>query len=334
MNRIFMVCLSALLGACAGAPVVPHSALPGWVEHPEKSYGPERFLVTVGSGGSREEAVREAKKQMAEVFQTRVQSITRVKSDSSLRQNTEGLQTGSAGQDVSRETTFESNVRLRGAEAKESVVEAGTHYVLLALDKLRARSGLLLEANRSRDRLTALLDSLEIDYQVLKREEARAELAKLSDLSGEASVLGMGVLVEAASLEGRLARIESDLRARNEKRIFLVRTLKGDDQFSRGLETCIQDQGASVSAPEGGVESVNQVLVSVVEHPEHLAVEGWVKIRYEVTASIFTPKGRSYRISEQRSETARSREAGLESAAAEIAKGLCQKLWSRIVEMK
>jgi hypothetical protein len=272
---------------------------------------------------------------MAEVFLTRVQSVIRVRSESKLRQNTEGAQSGSAGQEINKETTLESNVRLRGAEVKEIFCAGGNCYALLGMDKLAARSGLLLEANQKRAKLDALLDSLESAHQVLKWEKAKAELEQLSALSGEASILGAGALIETGSLERRLQKVESDLRARNEKKVFLVRTIKGDEQFARSLEICIQDQGASVSAQDGAPgNTVHQVLVSVVEHPEHLSVEGWVKIRYEVTANVIDPNGRSYRILEQRSETARSREAGLENASGEISKGLCQKLWGRIGEMK
>ncbi|NDF13711.1 hypothetical protein EB061_00070 [bacterium] len=335
MKRFFLLYVLANLSACASSPVSQIAGLPGWVDHPEKALPPERFLVTVGSGSTREEAVRDAKKQMAEVFQTRVQSLTRVRSDSQLRQSTEGAQSGSSGQEINKETTFESNVRIRGAEVKEMASAGGSTYVLLALDKLAARSGLLLEATQRRGRLDALLDSLEAAHQVLKWAQAKAELEQLTALSGEASTLGAGSLVETASLEQRLQKIESDLREKNEKKIFLVRTIKGDEQFGRSLEICIQDQGARVSVQEGKAEApVHQVLVTVVEHPEHFSVEGWVKVRYEVTANVIDPSGRSYRISEQKSEIARSREAGLELASGEISRGLCQKLWNRIGEMR
>jgi hypothetical protein len=334
MNRMMFLMLLALLGACASAPVAIHPGLPDWVAHPEKLLPRERYLVSVGSGKTREDAIQDAKKQMAEVFQTKVQTLTRVRSDSSLRQNTEGSQAGESAHAVSKEMTFESNVRLRGAEVKEVAVADGATHVLLALDKLAARSAILAEAAQVRARLSGLLDSLESDHQVSKWEQVKLDQTRLSDLSGEATVLGLGALMDTTALDERFRRIESELRSKNEKKVFLVRSIKGDEEFARGLEICIQDQGASVSATEGSNETVNQVLVSVVEHPQHLAVEGWVKIRYEVTANIVSPNGRSYRISEQRSETSRSREAGLESAAAEIAKVLCQKLWNRVSEMK
>ena len=78
----------------------------------------------------------------------------------------------------------------------------------------------------------------------------------------------------------------------------------------------------------------SQVQVSVIEHPEHMNIEGWVKSRFEVTANIVSSNGRSYRVSENRSETARTREAGLEAASEEISKKLCEQIWNRISEMK
>jgi hypothetical protein len=334
MIRNFGVLWLGILTGCSSVPMGESMDIPTWVEHPEKVYSPERYLAVVGTGSTREEAIRDGKKQLAEVFQTRVQTVTRVKSDSSLKQSTEGTQIGTSGQEISNEMTFESNVRIRGAEVKESITLQKSTYILLALDKLKARSGLLLEANQLKTKLDSLLNSLETEHQVNRWEQAGGDLERLKELSGEASVLGLGVVVETSGLEERFRRLETELRARNEKKVFMVRMLKGDEQFARMIETCIQDQGARVSSVEPNLEPLYQVLVSVVEHPEHLAVEGWVKTRYEITANIIDPKGRNYRITEQRSETARSREAGLEAVVPETSKKLCQKLWVRIGELK
>jgi len=44
--------------------------------------------------------------------------------------------------------------------------------------------------------------------------------------------------------------------------------------------------------------------------------------------------GKSYRVIENQTETARTREAGLESASEEISKKLCDQIWNRVGEMK
>ncbi len=264
----------------------------------------------------------------------KVQSATQVRSGSKMTENTSGGVSGDAEQNISKEVNFESNARLRGAEVKEVQKVGKDTYVLLVLDKLSARSGLLLDSSRIKSKLDAELDALEAGFSAARLKEAKADLDAIRDLSSEASVLGMGAVVDASPYESRLAKLDGSIRAKNEKKIFALKTLKGDDAFARAIEVCLQDQGASVYTGEVLPEGSNQVQVSVIEHAQHMNIEGWVKTRFEVTANIVASNGKSYRVIENQTETARTREAGLESASEEISKKLCDQIWNRVGEMK
>jgi hypothetical protein len=65
------IAIFLLASACASTPEMSNT-LPEWVQHPEQSYPSTRYLVAVGTGSSREAAIQDAKKQMAESFVVKV----------------------------------------------------------------------------------------------------------------------------------------------------------------------------------------------------------------------------------------------------------------------
>jgi hypothetical protein len=333
-NRV-LTCILVFASACATAPQQnPPLATPEWVAHPEKIYPEQRFLTSVGVGGSRDEAIRDARRQMAESFMVKIQSSTQVNSDSKLSQSTLGAVTGTSAQTVNKATTLETETRLRGAEVKEFAQVGNEAYVLVALDKLSARSGLLLQANRLHSKISSNLDELDSNFNGQKIKELNSDLDELRSLSNEASALGLSSLVDVGSLEARTQVLLSKMRTKNNSKLFTVKMQNGDERFSRGLEECLQDRGARVYTGEKIPEETNKVFLNVIEQGQHLQVEGWVKSKFVVTANLIDPSGRSFRASEEKLETARTREALLEMVSAEIANQLCEKVWNRIGEMK
>jgi hypothetical protein len=323
-----------VFSACASVPEPPFSGIPEWVQHPEKFYSVNRYLTAVGTGSSRDEAARDAKKQLAESFIVKVQSTTRVNSASSLNQNTSGNLSGDSKQNISKEVSLESNVFLRGAEVKETAVSGSEHYALLALDKLSARSGLMLEATRIQGALGSELDQLEQNYTAAGVAHAKSLLSEFQELHAEASALGMAALVEVSPLQSRLGVVEAAARNRNQKIAFTVITNKGEDFFERDLQSCINDRGGRIYEIASAPKEANQVKISVVERSQHMKLEGWVRIRFDLTASLTTSDGRLYRIQTSQTDTGRSRDAVLENVSDKLSKDLCEQLFNRVGEMK
>ncbi|MBU6153424.1 MAG: LPP20 family lipoprotein [Bdellovibrionales bacterium] len=327
--------LSILLSSCASAPSgSAEDSTPEWVRHPERRFSSERYLSAVGVGVDRESAIRDAKKNMAESFLVKVKSATSSESESKMSRDTGGGLQGRSDESLKKEVSFESVARLRGAEVKEVVTVGRESFALIALDRLAARSGLLLDANRIKAKLEAELGSLDEAYSAAGFQEAKKDLELLRELGSEAAVLGMGAILQIDPLENRFARMESSLRVRNRKLRFHVSTLKGDERFARNLEICIQEQGGTILSPDAPSDGAGRIAVSVFEQPQHLEVAGWVKIRFEVSASLVRADGKSIRISESRTETARSKEAVMEAVSDVISKSICEQAWSRLGELK
>ncbi len=323
-----------ILSACASSSEVkPTAGNADWINHPEASYPPERYLVSVGQGGSRDEAINDAKKQMAESFVVKVNSYTKVNSQSNLNQDTSGGMSGDSKQNVAKDVSLESNTYLRGAEVKEVSQSGSQTYALVALDKLKARSGLLLEANRIQSKLNGELDSLEQHYTREKYIQAKTDLDSFQQLYGEAAALGMSALVDLNTAQGRLQRIEDASRNKNQKISFSVKTIKGEDYFERDIESCINDRGGAIYTLDQSKPDTNKIEISVIERPQHLPIEGFTKIRFDLTASVTQPDGKLYRIQTTQTETGRSRSAVLESVSDKLSKDLCDQLFNRMGEM-
>ncbi len=330
-----LLSLPALLCFCSTIPASNGvQGVPEWVRRPEVRYPSERFLSSVGVGRDRESAILDAKKNMAESFLVKVKSASVAASESSVSKDTDGMTKGASEDSFKKEVTFESMARLRGAEVKEVESVGAEVYALLALDRLSARSGLLLEVNRIKSKLEAELQALEEGYSTATYLEARKDLQELRDLSSEASVLGMAALLPLDSLENRFVKVEAGIRERNRNLRFKVNSLKGDDRFARALETCIQDQGGTILAEDVQQEGAGRISLSVSERPQHMEVPGWVRIRFDVSATLVRADGKSIRINESRTETARSKEAALEAVSDEISKRICEQAWNRLGELK
>jgi len=339
MNTKHLVFIWVLfLSACASTPKSSStdisSTVPVWVNHPEASYPPERYLVAVGMGSSRDEAIQDAKKQMAESFVVKVKSFTQVNAQSNLNQSTTGSVNGDSTQNVAKDVSLETSTYLRGADVKETSQVGSQYYAIVALDKLKARSGLLLEANRIQSKLNNELDSLEQNFTQDLMSQANADLASFQELYGEASALGMSALVDVSTSQTRLQRIQNQIRNKNQKLSFTVKTVRGETYFERDIEACINDRGGTIYSLDQPKEDSNKIEISIVERPQNMQLEGWTKLRFDLTASITQKDGKMYRIQTTQTQTGRSRSAILEAVSDRLSKDLCDQLFRRMGDMQ
>ena len=81
------ILLLPLLSACSSAPAIQSADQnPAWIKRPESAFPADRYLVSVGNGSSRDLAIEDAKKSMAESFVVKVQSITESKTNSTFNE--------------------------------------------------------------------------------------------------------------------------------------------------------------------------------------------------------------------------------------------------------
>ena len=338
-NTLGLVLALSVLNACASAPSTVETpvstTVPDWVNNPKSHYPEARYLSAVGSGNTRDSAIEDAKKQLAESFIVKVKSETTARGQSTLDSNTNGSVSGSASQNVDKNLSIQSDTYLRGAEVKEVSRVGSDFYAIVAVDKLQARSGLLLEANRLKAKMESEMSALEALYTNEKMNDAKHDLAALQELYGEASALGMSALIDVTPLELRLNRIQNGAREKNAKTIFAVKMNdEGEQYFEHSIQSCINDRGGVVYSYDKAPANSNKVELKVVERPQHMEIAGWEKIRFELTAAVVQTDGKMYRVQATQTETGRSRDAILETVADKLAHDFCEGLFNRMLEAR
>jgi hypothetical protein len=314
---------------CASTPNPDSKDLPTWVNRPDQNYTDSRYLVAVGTGNSRNQAIADARKNLAESFLVKVQSETRSNDQSTLEQSTSGSVSGKSEQKISKDITLTTDTFLRGAEVKE-VFEGPTTYALLALDKLKARSGLLLEAQKIQTQLDGLTEQLMQRYTQEKWDAAQSQIKKLDGLYSEAAALGMGGLVNINPYLTKLNQIEAAQRGKAKGLIFTLKTLKGEEYFQKDIEECLNLRGATVYTQSKAPNKSKRIELEIVERPQAMTIEGWTKLRFDLTASVTEEDGKLFRIQTSQTESGRSRTAVLESVSEVLAKDFCDRLMSRL----
>lgn len=334
-----MIFVVSILCACSSTPKAgdtpSSSTVPDWVNNPAAHYPESRYLSAIGTGNTRDAAIDDAKKQLAQSFVVKVNSETTTKGQSDLGESTTGSVSGSSSQNVTKNLSLQSDTYLRGAEVKDVARVGSDYYASVAVDKLAARSGLLLEANRLKSKMEQEMDALDQVYTNEKMADAKNDLAAIQQLYGEASALGMSALIDVTPLDVRLTKIENASRLKNAKTIFAVKMNdEGEQYFANDIQSCINDRGGVVYTYDKAPANANKVELNVVERPQHMQIQGWEKIRFELTAAVVQNDGKMYRVQVNQTETGRSRDAILESVADKLSHDFCENLFSRMAEAR
>jgi hypothetical protein len=188
-----------------------------------------------------------------------------------------------------------------------------------------------MEAQKLKTKIASELDSLEEGGFGLKElKSARMDFDSLDLLASEAGSLGLSALVDRSELDSRHAAVEASLMKKVGSRTFFISTVEGHARFQRGLEACLTDAGVKITGTSG---SGGSILLTVHEFSQHLSVQGWTKVRFELSALISDPSGAGSRVSESALETGRSRDAVLEMVFPGMIEKLCESVWGRIAGM-
>lgn len=327
---VFSLLAASVFSACASTPSSTQEnkeGLPQWVSQSQSAYPDSRYLTAVGVGKTRTEAIQDARKNLAENFLVKVKSETQVNTQTRMNQNTQGDHSGETNSATEKNLTLVTETSLRSSEVKEVATVSNETYALIALDKLTARSGLLMEAEKSRVKLNSYIEGLQTRFQAKRFEDAKAELSKLEQLLGEAGALGMSALIPYAEYEAKLSKIDDARRAALRTVPFVIQNLNSKPQFLHEFEKCVSDAGGLVVEESQAPANAYKIKVEIVERPQHFSVEGWSKIRFDMTANVVQPGGKTSRIKASQTEQARSKEAAIEQAADGLAQEFCSQLF-------
>ncbi len=291
--------ISVGLTACSTAPKIEQN-LPGWVSDPGQDYPSDRYWVAVGSGGSLEQAEFAAKRNLAQGFRSQVVSERTTQNQSSVNQSSGGGVDAASTESYGQKTTLFTDIMVRGAETKTSSKVGDTFYVRVVSDKLWARSSLLAELQAAERKLDAACDQAEN----LKRkdfiETAKELLARLQVLEQEGAILGVASVKSSSTYGARIVALERLLAGSLQgKKIKLTEKTSGMLAVQSGVESCLTENGATLAGTtsgdglEGSEGAVIGVELSVRERPQPLKVEGFKRVRFDVSIGIQGLQSRS-----------------------------------------
>lgn len=147
-RRSAVILMSALLCACAGAPVkrgadlagvVPAGPRPDWADGTSAEFPRGRFLTGVGIADDQASAMDRARGEIARVFSTQVTANSLATASEQTTEN-KGISSTSSSQDVMQTVRSTSQKVLEGVEIARSWRETATgrYYSLAVLDRAKA----------------------------------------------------------------------------------------------------------------------------------------------------------------------------------------------------
>jgi LPP20 lipoprotein len=188
------IALAALvvLATSAGS----HETRPSWMDDPTRDYGPDTYIVGVGSGDTEEAAVENARADLAAGFRARVQSVMTV--DDDVRESF-----GKNGDTFDRLTRSRKSTEVTVCEDLSNITLGGKWH-----DDFSGRHHALVYIRRDEARRTL---GAEIDTRLSRISEILANEAGAADV-----VFAYGAAIRAVTLFGEYEALSAQLRVVSE----------------------------------------------------------------------------------------------------------------------
>ena len=331
MKNLFAVFLFALLSACATAQS-KDSDRPDWVDGKTSAYPDSKYIVAVGDGSSRDDAVQNAKNKLASSFLQKVESQTTSEKKSELTENTSGQTTGEAYRNTRSAVQISTNIQLRGAEIVQYWQDpaSGQNYALAVIDKLKIRNSYMMDLNRLREKLLSLHANFKTKpdqktgRDILDQAKAYADLAREAAAIG--TPLGVGDPISETEQQAILDKL-NELKQSRAIALDLSGTGDAGEQEASDLKSlianCIQDKGYSVA--EGSAKPVVKFAGTYRVASKHLKVEGFNKFEFSVKATV-VQGGHTDKIFLPKESSGREQDQAFDNIKGEMSDALCSAI--------
>ena len=198
-RNLSIICLSALLCACAGARVkngsvqggVPSGPRPDWTDGTSAEFPRNRFLTGVGIADDQASAMERARGEISRVFSTQV-TVNSMATATEQTTERQGTSSTASSQDIMQTVRSTSQKVLEGVEIARSWREAaaGRYYSLAVLDRAKALAAmgdkmeeLDGQAKDLQARLTATPEKLDkVKYALRLRSMMKARESLAADM--------------------------------------------------------------------------------------------------------------------------------------------------------
>ncbi len=262
---------------------------PSWLSEKSpfsKKYSASLFLRAIGEGASLTNATSDAKNQLIQELEVRVQSTLKSQANSSLKSDTQGVSTGADEEKTDSTLSLTSDVTVSGIQIVDTSYDKGsrTYYALAVLNKLKAKTHYLLQ-----------LKALSVEMTTMRQKFIKNPTARLFDelKKKDTQFQKINAIYAALSLTGAMPspiRSEeweqmSDTLTKQRQRSLFFLNFKGTPQNTqRLLEKCLTEKGTLFTlSPTNGATPLN---IEETVTPMYHRVSGWVKYQYILSASF------------------------------------------------
>jgi hypothetical protein len=257
---------------------------PAWTTGEVPSKYVSSYLTAVGHASSREGAESNAKQALAEIFASKIKSISQSDKSYTFSDGVESDSTNYAN-NVTVETDIElKNVKIAKTYYDKSMI---AHYALAVLNKNVAKKMYRDELSDLRQEVAALANSFKKDPKIGPANKIKKKTAEFEQINIQYAVVNDGKRMMSPISAATWQEIESAAQAVSMKN-FIYLTFSGAyDDFKDLVSSCLSEQNIKVVTSEDRKkDSAFSVKVKLTEQKIPISVKGWVNYEYTAVAAI------------------------------------------------
>lgn len=328
-NRIFLAGICGVFLFATAFAGGKKGEKPGWIEGniPEK-WNRTQYLVGVGSGKSLEEASASARKAIAEVLHSKVQSHFSKESNSALNESTSGQTQGSDSSAIKSNLEIKVNTDLHGVEIVESYTdpEDKTVYALAAVNKLRVRNLYSQESMKLKTRITAKYEQFKTESRPADGQEVLDLMEKFEQMLAEYAVYSDGGTLPSPLQANQVEEVRKKLGELNANRSISLEMSGEQPPFRDLIEACLTQKKIRVvpGSESSAVKYLVKGTVLITDQP--INVEGWLKNEISVHMTVSGISSGIGSIVATRTSTCRGKQACFDKVKDELANEACENI--------
>jgi hypothetical protein len=267
-----------VLISCASPKLVKEKSLftPEWVNEPMKGCDETRELCASSEGSGSITADANARKSLAQIFSTKIESKMNVTQTLNSSIGGESLQ-GEGKEFYANEVAEITEQILEGVEIKARYVDSGAHFSLAKLDKIQAS-----------DRIRSKIKQIDEELVILNKDHKKSHYGKMKklfklreDFNSRYEFLAGSRIPSKVSLE------EIVKKKKISSPVNLIFLKVANQDFLTMLQEILSERGFKFTDIEGGNHDIIIELV-IRNKKEFLNVDGFEKFSFDIALNSQT----------------------------------------------
>lgn len=273
MKRLYSLIFVLIFTACASKKNenVKSIFMPEWVTSPMSSCDEHKFLCASAEGSGAIAADANARKALAQIFSTKIESKMSVTSSATSNIGGDSLK-GEGKEFYANEVTELTEDILEGVEIKARFMSSGNHFSLASMDKEKA-------ADRLRSKMKELDQQL-VTYNQENKKSYYGRMKKIYKIREELNNRYEFLMGNRYKSKVSFDEIMRKKKLASPVNLILLKT--GNAEFLSLMQEILSDRGFKFTDVENGGHDII-VNLEVKNKKEYLNVDGFEKYSFDVS---------------------------------------------------